>query len=123
MGFIMPLYDYTCKRCGPFRDWKPVGEYLEPAKCPDCGRRSPRAVATPALGMDWQRKKAHSINEKSAHEPRVTRRRRGDPIVNDAHADLSRHRERKLAQKHQHDESHRHSKHAHMSNHPWLVRH
>jgi hypothetical protein len=100
-----------------------MGDYLKPAKCPGCGKRSPRSVASPALGMDWQQKKAHSINEKSVHEPRVVRRRRGDPMVHDAHADLSRHREKKLARKHVHEEKHRHSKHAHMSSHPWLVRH
>lgn len=119
----MPLYEYVCQRCGPFHDWSTIGLYLEPVECPDCGRSSPRAIATPALGMDWQQKKAHTINEKSAHEPRVTHRRRGDPIVHDTHADLSLHREKKLARKHAHDDKHRDGKHAHMSNHPWLVRH
>ena len=119
----MPLYEYECRRCGPFHDWGTMSLYLEPARCPDCGGDCPRAIATPALGMDWQHKKAHAINEKSAHEPRVTRRRRGDPMVHDVHADLSRHREKKLARKHAHDHSHGDGKHAHISKHPWMVRH
>ena len=119
----MPLYEYACQHCGPFHDWSSLSRYLEPVQCPDCGQPSPRAIATPALGMDWQQKKAHAINEKSAHEPRVTRRRRGDPLVHDAHADLSHHREKKLARKHAHADKHPDGKHAHLSNHPWLVRH
>lgn len=118
----MPLYDYSCRTCGPFSDWRAMSEFDEPTRCPDCGEPSPRAVATPALGMDWQQKKAHSINEKSANEPRTVRRRRGDPMVHDVHTDLSRHREQKLARRHAHDHHHGNS-HAHTSNHPWMVRH
>jgi putative FmdB family regulatory protein len=119
----MPLYDYQCRHCGPFRDWRGMGEYRKPAECPECGKPAPRSAATPALGMDWQQRKAHSINEKSGHEPRVVHRRRGDPMVHDAHADLSRHREQKLAHEHAHDHSHRGDERRHVSNHPWMVRH
>jgi putative FmdB family regulatory protein len=118
----MPLYDYACATCGLFRGWRAMALYDQPAPCPECGALAPRDVAMPVLGMDWQRKKAHSINERSANEPRTVRRRRGDPMVHDPHADLSVHRQKALARKH----SHAHSSgdaHAHRSNHPWMVRH
>jgi putative FmdB family regulatory protein len=114
----MPLYEYECGRCGPFRDWRTLSQYKKPAKCPDCGKPARRAVASPRLGMDWQQKKAHGINEKSAHEPRVMRRRRGDPLVHDAHADLSKHREKQLAKRHAEPKAT-----VHKSHHPWMVRH
>jgi putative FmdB family regulatory protein len=118
----MPLYDYACPTCGVFSDWADMRDYDKPSHCPDCGKKAPRDVASPALGMDWQQKKAHSINEKSAHEPRTVRRRRGDPMVHDVHRDLSPHRERTLAHKHAHDHA-KGASHAHRSNHPWMVRH
>lgn len=119
----MPLYHYSCPACGAFSDWRTMSDFDKPAPCPDCGAPAPRDVATPALGMDWQNKKAHAINEKSAHEPRTVRRRRGDPMVHDAHADLSVHRQKKIARKHAHDHGHGGKAHAHQSNHPWMVRH
>lgn len=74
----MPLYDYECRRCGPFREWRKMSDYEKPMKCPDCGKPSRRSMATPVLGtMDAGLRKAHGVNEKSAHEPRVERRRIG----------------------------------------------
>jgi putative FmdB family regulatory protein len=115
----MPLYDYDCGRCGPFREWRSMGDFAKPAECPSCGRASPRAIATPTLGMDAGRRQAHALNEKSAHEPHVVRRRRGDPIpLHDAHADLMRAREvrSKRAREPRQRETH-------VSKHPWAVRH
>jgi putative FmdB family regulatory protein len=74
----MPLYDYECRRCGPFREWRSMSDYEKPAKCPDCRKAARRSMATPVLGtMDGSIRKAHAHNEKSAHEPRVERRRTG----------------------------------------------
>ena len=100
-----------------------MADFDKPARCPECGQPSPRAVARPSRGMDWQEKKAHAINEKSAHEPAVVRRRRGDPVMHDVHRDLSRHREENIARKHAHDHTHNGDRHVHKSNHPWMVRH
>jgi len=115
----MPLYEYECTRCGPFRDWRSMSEFEKPAKCPDCGRAAPRAIATPTLGMDAGTRKAHSINEKSAHEPRVVRRRRGDAIPqHDAHADLVRAREERGKRTREPRQ-----KETHVSSHPFAIRH
>jgi putative FmdB family regulatory protein len=117
----VPLYDYSCPACGVFSEWRGMADWDQPVACPECGAPAPRDLAQPVLGMDWQLKKAHSINERSANEPRTVRRRRGDPMVHDAHADLSVHREKALARKHSH--AHGGGDHTHRSNHPWMVRH
>ena len=33
----MPLYDYECRRHGPFSDWHAMSEFENPAPCPVCG--------------------------------------------------------------------------------------
>jgi len=120
----MPLYDYVCARCGPFREWRGMDAFAAPSKCPDCGRKSGRAMASPVLGMDWRQKKAHAINEKSAHEPRVVHRKRGDPMVHDVHSDLKDAGRAHRGHKHGHGHSHggRRGK-LERSRHPWAVRH
>jgi putative FmdB family regulatory protein len=115
----MPLYDYHCRSCGPFREWRRMADFAKPAKCPECRRPAKRSVATPALGMDAGLRKAHATNEKSAHEPRVVRRRRGDAIPqHDAHSDLMRAREERAARK-----SAPGKKESRISRHPWMVGH
>ena len=62
---------------------------------------------------------AHAINERSAHEPRVVRRRRGDAIPqHDAHADLMRVREERAAKRRE-----PRKKETVASKHPWMVGH
>jgi putative FmdB family regulatory protein len=115
----MPLYDYECSICGPFREWRSMSQYRQPAVCPECQRSAARTVATPILGMDAGLRRSHAINEKSAHEPRVVRRRRGDSIPqHDAHVDLMRAREERSAQKREPRKTETHASH-----HPWMLRH
>ncbi len=70
----MPLYDYDCRRCGPFTALRPMAEYEAPLDCPDCGASAPRIMLTaPRLGgMDRLQLAAHATNERSAHAPRST---------------------------------------------------
>ncbi len=108
----MPLYDFECRRHGPFREWAAMSHSDRPAPCPDCGKPAPRLVASPRLGIDSTVRKAHAINEKSANEPRVVHRRRGGSMAHDAHRDLSaagKGRDGARAK-------------THRSNHPWAVR-
>jgi putative FmdB family regulatory protein len=68
----MPVYDYECEVCGVFTALRPMARYREPLDCPNCGREAGRAFLTaPALAsMGTQRRTAHAINERAAHEPR-----------------------------------------------------
>lgn len=71
----MPLYDYTCVRCGDFREWRSLAESADAVPCPSCALPAPRAVSAPYLRrLDRGTRIAHEHNERSAHEPRVVRR-------------------------------------------------
>ena len=72
----MPLYDYLCTACGPFTEMMPMATYDAPLQCPSCGQAAPRAILTmPNFnGMDANKRKAHAINEKSAHVPQTSAR-------------------------------------------------
>jgi putative FmdB family regulatory protein len=71
----MPLYDYACDGCGPFRDWHPMSEAAADAECPACGRPSKRTVSMPFLRCVSRNVRiAHERNERSADEPKVMRR-------------------------------------------------
>jgi putative FmdB family regulatory protein len=71
----MPIYEYECTDCGGFSASRPLAQYQEPADCPGCGHPSPRALlSAPAYaGMPDATRKAHAINERSAHAPRESR--------------------------------------------------
>ena len=117
----MPLYDYACRRCGPFRKWRGMSAYDKPAKCPNCGKAARRSVTAPMLGMrDAALRKAHEINERSAHEPRLVHRKRGDPIPShDAHRDLTEARQRQNVPRRGRGDKDKLNR----SSHPWAVRH
>lgn len=68
----MPMYEYECSDCGAFTASRPMALYQEPAACPGCGQASPRALlSAPAFaGMSAVTRKAHAINERSAHAPK-----------------------------------------------------
>ncbi|MGJ7499920.1 zinc ribbon domain-containing protein [Variovorax sp. ZT5P49] len=44
----MPTYDYTCPRCGPFVERRPMTLFDRPAPCPACGSESGRVLSVPA---------------------------------------------------------------------------
>jgi putative FmdB family regulatory protein len=71
----MPLYDYQCRVCGPFKEFRPLSEWDEDTKCPNCGSSSKRCIAMPRLQcVSRNVRVAHERNERSAEEPRVMRR-------------------------------------------------
>lgn len=75
----MPLYDYQCDTCGPFRAWNSMSRARDPEPCPACGGAGRRTVSTPFLAtMDPHRRIAHQRNEKAAHEPTVMTRQELD---------------------------------------------
>ncbi|HUC49861.1 MAG TPA: zinc ribbon domain-containing protein [Xanthobacteraceae bacterium] len=67
----MPVYDYDCRRCGPFTTMRPMAESDRPAECPHCGRDAARAFFTAPYfaAMPAERRSAHAANERSAHAP------------------------------------------------------
>jgi putative FmdB family regulatory protein len=71
----MPLYDYECRDCGSFTEFRPVAAFEEDAVCPDCGRASPRQLlCVPHFGAGSGRFRAQGVNEKNSHAPETTKR-------------------------------------------------
>ena len=72
----MPVYEYYCEPCDElFTRLRPIAEYRDPASCPSCSLPAPHIVATaPRLNtLSAGIRKAHQTNERSRHEPRVSR--------------------------------------------------
>lgn len=71
----MPLYDYECRSCGPFRDWAPMADWKQPRACPQCHGSAGRSMSAPhcRTGSDATRYKAEAFNERSANEPKTAR--------------------------------------------------
>jgi putative FmdB family regulatory protein len=45
----MPLYDYSCDRCGGFRQFRPMSESRAAQACPVCGTACERPLSAPFL--------------------------------------------------------------------------
>jgi len=68
----MAIYSFTCAVCGNFTEMRSMSLAREEARCPLCGRAAERVFAVPYVSrIDPAIRRAHEINEKSAHEPRV----------------------------------------------------
>ena len=71
----MPIYDYRCDTCGHFEAWGKMSESSAPAQCDICGNYAEKVIAAPSLAILGSTQRiAHERNEKSAHEPKFTRR-------------------------------------------------
>lgn len=82
----MPLYDYQCGLCGPFKEFRPLSEWNKDTTCPNCGSASERTIAKPRLqSMSRNVRIAHERNERSADEPRVMRRAELDALHGHIH--------------------------------------
>lgn len=75
----MPIYDYDCESCGPFRETRPMAKSDEPCECPECGEPSSRAFfVMPAFAcMDVSKRSALATNERASHEPALSGSERG----------------------------------------------
>lgn len=74
----MPYYDYDCNSCGEFRLFRSIAERNAPAPCPHCAAVGRRIILAPNLAvMNPQIRKAVAVNERSRHEPRVSKSRHG----------------------------------------------
>lgn len=69
----MPIYAYLCTQCGPFERIRPMSDSHSPQQCPECDAVSERMLTAVNLNiMAATPRKVHQLNEKSAHEPRVS---------------------------------------------------
>jgi putative FmdB family regulatory protein len=69
----MPVYDFNCEECGDFRAFLSIDQRNDPTPCPSCLETGRRVILAPNLAlMHPHTRKAHGINEKSRHEPRVS---------------------------------------------------
>jgi len=70
----MPLYDYKCSEHGLFHELVAMDEHQHPQPCPHCKVLCARIIMMPPelLTMKKEDRKAHSINERSKHEPIVS---------------------------------------------------
>jgi putative FmdB family regulatory protein len=105
----MPLYDYHCESCGPFRRFRSIAERAAPLDCEECGAPAARTLTAPQLNlMSGNNRIAEARNEKSAHEPDVVamvgQGSKPDPVPKKPAA------------------AHRHAGHAH-AHRPWMLGH
>ncbi len=107
----MPLYDYACEGCGPFRDWRPMSAASAPVECPTCGVPAPRAITAPFIAnMNPNSRIAHQRNEMSADAPEVMSRKEMDRLGTKRAGARGRHHH---ARRHGHGHSGR----------PWVIGH
>ena len=69
----MPVYEYLCDDCGPFKDMRPMSECDDPQVCPSCETMAPRVILTAPnfFCMPSETRKAHAVNERSTHAPQT----------------------------------------------------
>ena len=69
----MPVYEYLCNECGPFKDMRPMSECDDPQACPRCETSAPRVILTAPnfFRMPSDKRKAIAVNEGSAHAPKT----------------------------------------------------
>ena len=63
----MPVYEYLCNECGPFKDMRPMSECDDPQACPRCETSAPRVILTAPnfFCMSPDKRKAIAVNERS----------------------------------------------------------
>jgi len=69
----MPVYEYLCDDCGPFKDMRPMAECDDPQVCPQCEIMAPRVILTAPnfFCMPSETRKSHAVNERSTHAPQT----------------------------------------------------
>lgn len=74
----MPLYAFSCERCGDFTAWRRLEECAKPAYCPTCDGQAQRLFTPPNLQRTPPAlRQALEVEEKSGHEPEVVTRPEG----------------------------------------------
>lgn len=70
----MPVYDYFCANCQQaFAQIQSMARSSEPSPCPQCEHSAERVISAPRLNtMRADTRSAHQVNERSAHQPKMT---------------------------------------------------
>ncbi len=69
----MPLYNFHCNDCGEFYLFRSIDTRNDPAACPECSADASRLILAPNLSiMSPSVRRAHSVNERSRHEPKIS---------------------------------------------------
>lgn len=71
----MPVYDYRCDECDcEFTMLMPMSRSSDAMPCPGCEHSARRVISAPHLStMRAEMRAAHQTNERSAHEPKMTK--------------------------------------------------
>src|SRR3954452_16210596 len=69
----MPVYEYLCDDCGPFKDMRPMAECDDPQACPQCESMAPRVLLTAenVFFRLTEPRKAHAPNARSTRAPQT----------------------------------------------------
>jgi putative FmdB family regulatory protein len=77
----VPIYEFTCARCGTFDVARSVSEVAEPARCPGCGDAGRRRFTPPGVALlSTPVRRGLELEERSAHEPAVVSNKHGRPL-------------------------------------------
>ena len=77
----MPVYAFSCERCGGFDAWRPVAEAAAALACPSCGTSARRCFTPPGVArMPAPLRAARDREARSAHEPEVVGAPAGRPL-------------------------------------------
>lgn len=72
----MPLYDFVCGDCGPFRAWMIMAASESAAECPDCGHGCARVVSAPQIStLNGTLRSALARSERSIDEPKLVNKK------------------------------------------------
>jgi putative FmdB family regulatory protein len=105
----MPLYEYSCGKCGPFKEFQTMNRWSEPFACPDCGTQSARTISAPQISnVNPHTRIANQRNELSADQPKVMKKK--------AH-------EHGAACTHKHPHARPGGNHKHGPSRPWMIGH
>jgi putative FmdB family regulatory protein len=77
----MPIYAFSCPRCGSFELMRPVEQAAAPLACAICGEDARRVFTPPGLARVAKPiRRALDLEERSAHEPGVVTQKQGRPL-------------------------------------------
>jgi putative FmdB family regulatory protein len=77
----VPIYEFLCRNCGSFEQWRSFAEVSSPMTCPSCNGEARRIYSMPATkNLSAAFSNAMNRVEKSAHEPEIVRRPKGDAL-------------------------------------------